>query len=99
MKSCTGKINCRPVSEAADNVRVADAIEGDGLVLKILNQSSFELRILVTLKQDVQGFDYHTAELCIGCRAIAGHVYFGITTTTKTVFDVVAAVESALQEL
>jgi hypothetical protein len=74
-------------------------IQGNRLVLKILDQSAFEIEILITLKQDVQRFDDHLAKAFIGGGQIAGHVNLGIAAATETVFDVVTAVNPALEKL
>src|SRR2546425_4671692 len=62
------------VTEAADDVRVTDAIESNCFILKILDESLFEISILITLKQHIQSFDNNFAELLVGRRQIARHV-------------------------
>ena len=36
---------------------VADAVEGDGFVLEIFNESAFQIGIEIVLKKDVESFD------------------------------------------
>ena len=62
MKSGAAEIEGRPVTEAAYDMRMTDAIEGHGFVLKVLNEGGLEFRILVTLKQNIEGFDYDGAK-------------------------------------
>lgn len=99
MKSSSVKIDSGAVAQAADNVRVPHAIECDRFVLKILDQRAFEIGILVTLKQNVKGFDDDIAKSFVGGRQVARHINLGITAAAETVLDVVAIVESALKKL
>ena len=45
------QIDRGPMSQTADDVRMTHTIEGDCLVLKVLDEGAFEVRILITLKQ------------------------------------------------
>ena len=99
MKRSAVKIDSRAVAEATDDVRMANAIERDRFILKILNQRAFEIRILITLKQDVEGFDDDVAKSFIGGRQVARHVNLCVAAAAQTVLDVIAVVESALKKL
>jgi hypothetical protein len=75
---------------------MTNAIESDGFVLKILNQSTLEVRILVTLKQNVESLDYDFTKLLVRGGAIAGNVNLSIAAPAQTFFDIVTAIESTL---
>src|SRR5688500_18087324 len=55
MKDRASQIPGRAVPDAADYVRVANAIERDRLVLKVLDKCSLEVVVEIVLKKDVQG--------------------------------------------
>jgi hypothetical protein len=96
MESCTGKINGRSVSQTANDVRMTNAIEGNRLVLEILNQGVLKIGILITLEQDVERFDDDFAKTFIGGASVTGHVNLSVTAAAQTVLDVVTSVKSAL---
>src|SRR5438046_4957003 len=96
MKSCSAKIDGSAMAKATDNVGMADTIEGDCLVLKILNQRPLEFGVLIALQQNVECFDYYFAKLLVGRAPIARRVDLGITATTETLFNVVTTVKPAL---
>ena len=96
MKSCSTKIDSGAMTKATDNVGMADTIEGDCLVLKILNQRTLEFGILIALQQNVKCFDYYFAKLLVGGATIARRVNLSIAATTETLFNVVTTVEPAL---
>ena len=83
---------------AATAVAPSSAIERDCFILKILDESLFEISILITLKQHIQSFDDDFAELLVGRRQIARHVDFGIAAATETIFDVIASINPALEK-
>src|SRR5258708_3245761 len=96
MKSCSAKIHGGAMTKATDNVGMADTIERDCLVLKILNQRPLKFGVLIALQQNIKCFDYYFAKLFVRRATIARRVNLGITATTKTLFNVVTTVESAL---
>jgi hypothetical protein len=57
MEDRAGKIACAPVSEPTDNVRMADSVQSDGFVLKVLDQCALKIGIEVVLKENVQCLD------------------------------------------
>lgn len=61
MEDRAGKIACTPVSESADNVRMADSVKSDGFVLKVFDKSALEIGIEVVLKEDIQSLDNYLA--------------------------------------
>ena len=98
MKRGAIEIERGAVTEAADDVGMTDPIEGNCFILKILDESLFEISILITLKQHIQSFDDDFAELLVGRRQIARHVDFGIAAATETIFDVIASINPALEK-
>jgi hypothetical protein len=54
MENRSRKIASATVPKPADHVRMADAIECDGFVLKILDERTFKIGIKVILQKDVQ---------------------------------------------
>jgi hypothetical protein len=96
VKSCSVQVERRAVAETANDVRVPNSIERDGFILKILDEGAFEIRILVTLKQNVKGFDNDVTKLLVRRSAIPRNVNLGITAVAETLFDVIAGVKSAL---
>src|SRR5437588_1865272 len=84
MKGGAIEIERGAVTKAADDVGMADTIERNCFSLKILDESLFEISILITLKQHVQSFDDDFAELLVGRCQIARHVDFGIAASTET---------------
>src|SRR5256885_3491854 len=71
MKRGAIEIECGAVTEAADDIGMTNAIEGNCFILKILDESLFEIGILITLKQHIQSFDDDFAELLVRRRQIA----------------------------
>src|SRR5437763_13622965 len=98
MKCGAIEIERGAVTKAADDVGMADTIERNCFILKILDESLFEISILITLKQHVQSFDDDLAELFVRRRQIARHVDFGIAAATETIFDVIASINPALEK-
>ena len=84
------------MSQAADDVWVTHAIERGRFVLKILDQRPFEIRILITLKQDIECLDDHPAKAFVSRAQIAGRVNLSIASATEALLDIIAAIESAL---
>src|SRR5262249_15617029 len=97
MKSRAIQIDRRTVSQTTDGVRMADAVQSNRFVLKVLNESAFEFGVLVTLKQHVEGFDYHLTKPLVRRAAVARNVNFSVAPATETLFDVVARIEPAPQ--
>ena len=42
------------MTKAADDIWMTNAIEGDRLILKVLDKRGFEFRILIALKQNIE---------------------------------------------
>src|SRR5205807_1574312 len=76
MKSSAAEIDCGPVTEAADDIRMTHAIESHGFILKVLNQGGLELRVLITLKQHVECFDHDCAKSLVGRSGVARQIDF-----------------------
>jgi hypothetical protein len=72
------------------------AIEGDRLILKILDEGVFQIGVLITLQQDVERLDDYLAKELVGGGDIASQVNLGIAAAAQTVFDVVTTVDPAL---
>src|SRR2546421_6265614 len=99
MESSAGEIDCSPVTEAADDIWMTHAIESHGFVLKVLNEGGFELRILITLQQDIERFDYDAAKSLVRRGRVARQINLGVAAPSQAVFEVVTTVESALKKL
>src|SRR5713101_5553297 len=98
MKGSAAEIDRRAVSQTADDVGMTHAIKRSRFVLKILNQSALEFRILITLQQHVKSFDYYGAKTLITRGAVTRDVNLGVAAATEAVFNVVATIEAALQK-
>ncbi len=96
MESSTRQIDRGPMTQAADDMRVAHTIERDCFVLKILNQGAFQLGILIALKQNIKGLDHNIAKSFISRAQIARHVDLGIAAAAQTVVDIVTPIDPAL---
>ena len=70
------------MAKATDNVGMADTIERDCLVLKILNQRPLEFGVLIALQKNVECFDYYFAKLLVGRATIARRVNLSIAAAT-----------------
>jgi hypothetical protein len=56
----------------------------------------FKIGILITLEQNIQGFDDDFAKTFISGAAVASHVNFRVTTAAQAVLDVITSIKSAL---
>src|SRR5689334_17926882 len=90
------KIDRRPVTKTADDVWMTHAIQRHSFILKILNQGTFELRVLIALQKNIERFDYNLTKALVGGAAIARDINLGITAASKTFFNVVTTVDPAL---
>src|SRR5947207_10630918 len=99
MKGSAAEIDCGPVTEAADNIRMTHAVQRDRFILKVLNQGGLELGILITLQQHIECFDDDRAKSLVRRGGVAGQINLRITAAPQTVFDVVTTVDSALKKL
>src|SRR2546421_107752 len=99
MKRGAAEVDCGPVTEAADDIRMTHAIESHGFILEVLNQGGLELSILITLKQHIECFNYDYAKSLVRRGSVAGQVNLRIAATPQTVFDVITTVEAALKKL
>ena len=59
VKRSASQIRRRPVPQPQDDVRMADRVERDRLVLEILDQSPLQIRIRRALQSRVEGLDHH----------------------------------------
>lgn len=57
VKNDPGQVACSSVTETADNVGMANPIKSHSLILKILDERSFEIKVDVFLKENIEGFD------------------------------------------
>ena len=97
MKDGSLQIAGRAVSDAADDIRVPNAVKGDRLILKILDQRAFEVGVEVILKKDVQGLDHNGAVRRLWRRErVPGDKYFSITAAAESVADIVSLVQPAV---
>src|SRR2546423_8459307 len=99
MKSSATEIERSSVTQAADYIRMTHAIESHGFILKVLNEGGFELRILITLKQNIERLDDDAAKSLVRRSRIARQINLSVTAASQTVFDVITTVESALKKL
>ena len=74
MKRRAAKIECSPVTEAADDIRMTHAIESHGFILEVLNQGGLELSILITLKQHIECFNYDYAKSLVRRGSVADDI-------------------------
>jgi hypothetical protein len=87
------------MAEPADNIRVPDPIEGDRLILKIFDESAFEVGIEIVLEEYVQCLNDHHAVRRLGrSQYVAGHEYLGVTSPAKLFAYIVTPVEAAVVE-
>src|SRR5215204_1228938 len=99
MKNHPAQVARRAVSEAADDVRMAHAVERNRFVLKIFDERAFEVGVQIVLHKDVEGFDddFFMRRLR-GGDSVQRDVNFGIAATTEELFDVVASVQAAVNK-
>ena len=57
MKNRSVQIARRAVSETADDVRMAHAVERNRFVLKIFDQRAFQIGVQIVLQENVESFD------------------------------------------
>jgi hypothetical protein len=84
------------VSEAIDDVGVANTIQGDSFVLKVRNERPFQVNLGFTLKEDVQSLDYDRARGTVVSSVVICDINFRVATASKALDNVVPPVESAL---
>src|SRR5258706_8975532 len=94
MKNCTTQIAGGAVADAADDIRMANAIEGNGFVLKILDESSLKVGVEIVLKKHVERLDNDLAVRRLGrSEYIAGKKNFGITAESELVAYIISLIE------
>src|SRR6266446_2731413 len=86
------KVDCRSMTESADDIRMPDSVQRYRFVLKIGNKCSFEFRVRLSLEIDVQCFDNNSFGIAFACGQIFGNIDLRITSTTKTFLNVIAAI-------
>ena len=59
MKYGPDEVACRAMANAADDVRMADAVKSDCLVLKVLDERTFQISIQIVLQENIQSFNYN----------------------------------------
>ena len=85
------------MTDAADDVRVTNAVESDGFVLEIFDKGAFESSVEVVLQKDVKGFDDNRTVRRLGRGdSVAGHKYLGITAFPKLLADIVSPIQTAV---
>src|SRR5262249_32619034 len=87
VKGSLVEIDSRPVTQAADDVRMPPAVQRNRFVLKILNQRALEVGVLVPLQQDIEGLDNDVTKSFVGGGPVAGHINLGVAAPAETVFD------------
>ena len=84
------------MTKTTDNVGMANAIESNRFVLKILDQRAFQFRILIALQQNVERLDDNAAKLLVRSAAIARDINLRVTSATETFFNIVTSIQPAL---
>src|SRR5919206_1846199 len=87
------------MTEAADDVRVAHAVERDGLVAKVLDERALKLRVGHPLQVRVERLDDDEARAALRRGRVARHVDLRVAPAPEAVEHVVAPVESTLLKL
>jgi hypothetical protein len=97
MKDRSRQVAGRSMSDAANDIRVANAVECYRFVLKILDKGSLQVRVEVILEKDIQGLDHDilVRRLRRG-KDIAGQNDLGITSPPELLANVVSLVQSAV---
>src|SRR5712691_4086507 len=98
MEGGAGEIDCRAMSQTADDVGMTHAIQRGRFVLKILNQGALEFGVLIALQHHVESFYYYRPKTLISRGAITRDINLGVAAATEAVFNVVTTIEPALQE-
>ena len=87
----------RPVAKPADDIWVPNAVQRDRFVLKILDQSPFQIRIEIVLKENIQSFDdnlfVRRTRRCNTVRRKRGR---GITTSAKSFTYLVPLIDTTM---
>ena len=97
MKNGTAKIAGGAVTDAADYVGVANAIERDRFVLEVLNKSSFEVVVEIVLEKNIQClYDDISVGRLRRRERVAREKDLGIAALTEPLAYVVAFVEPAI---
>src|SRR5437016_13462406 len=90
------KVECGAMAETADNVYMTNAIQGNCFILKVLNQGTFQIRILIALKQNVQCLNNHFPKSLVRSSAITRYINLSVAAAAQALFNIVTAVDSAL---
>ena len=93
MKWRSGEVQGRAVTETVDDIRMTNAVERNGLILKILNQRALKVCIGNTLQENIQHFDNDSFRLAFNCAQITRHIDFGVAAAPQTFKYLVATVE------
>ena len=97
MKNRAAQIAGGAVADTADDIRMANAIERSGFVLKILDESSLKVRVEIVLKKHVERLDNDLAVRRLGrSEYVAGEKNFGITAAPELVANVISLIEPAI---
>ena len=82
------------MTEATDNIRMPNAIEGDRLILKILDQRSLQVGIEIILEEYIKCFyDDESVWRVMRRKHIAGQKDLGVAALPEPLLDVVSFVE------
>jgi hypothetical protein len=84
------------VADAADDVRVANAVEGDRFILKVLDQSPFQIGVEIVLQKYVESLDNdRRLRRLRRSERVFRQKDLSITPTPELLQDVVPSIESA----
>ncbi|HVQ55778.1 MAG TPA: hypothetical protein VMS29_03390, partial [Pyrinomonadaceae bacterium] len=99
MKDSAVQIPRGAVPETADDIRVTDAVERDGLILEIFDKRSFEVVIKIVLQKNIKGFDYDLSVRRLRRRKrVMGEEDLGIAAATQFPLDVISPVKPAITQ-
>src|SRR2546430_16237329 len=96
MKSGSSEVYCGAMPQAVDDMWMAYAIEGDGLVLKVCDKRAFQFQIRSVLQKHVQRLDHDRCRSAVLSSVVVSNVNLRIASATQTFKNVVTPVEPAL---
>src|SRR5690606_21520415 len=79
MKDRSLQVACRAVPQPAQDVRVADAVKSDRLILKIFYECAFKVGVDVVLKKNIKSlYDHAAVDRMRSRERVARRKYLGI---------------------
>lgn len=97
VKNGPDQVAGRAMANAANDIRVANPIESDGLVLKVLNQRSLEIRVQIVLQKDIEGFNDDVAVRRLRrCQDVAGKKNLRVAAPAEQLTDVIPFIKAAV---